>query len=65
MKIRISRALLVNMIFDLLFGIFFIYYLLSNESNNGYRWLILLFAAYDFTDIVMSIRKIILANKRK
>lgn len=65
MKIRISRALLINMILDLLFGIFFVYYLFSSDSSNGYRWIILLFAAYDFTDIIMGIRKVILQNKHK
>ncbi|GAB5051917.1 hypothetical protein PESHB4_05530 [Pediococcus ethanolidurans] len=63
MKIKISRAILINMILDLLFGIFFIYYLFTTDSSNGYRWIITIFAAYDFTDIIMSIRKIILMNK--
>ncbi|KRN65355.1 hypothetical protein IV80_GL000411 [Pediococcus cellicola] len=53
------------MILDLLFGIFFVYYLFSSDSSNGYRWIILLFAAYDFTDIIMGIRKVILQNKHK
>lgn len=66
MKIKISRPLIINMILDLLFGIFFIYYLQSDtvSLSSGYRWLITAFAAYDFTDIIMSIRKIILENKK-
>jgi len=66
MKIKISRPLIINMILDLLFGIFFIYYLQSDtvSTSSGYRWLITAFAAYDFTDIIMSIRKIILENKK-
>ncbi|GAB5054737.1 hypothetical protein A7K95_04070 [Pediococcus parvulus] len=64
MKIKVTRAMLINMILDLLFGIFFMYFLLTTDSSNGYRWIITIFAAYDFTDIIMSIRKIIKLNKK-
>ncbi|AMV68573.1 hypothetical protein [Pediococcus damnosus] len=67
MKIKINRTILINIILDLLFGIFFLYYLNSSAGNvsSGYRWLITAFAAYDFTNVIMSIRKIVLENKKK
>ncbi len=59
-----NRALISNIIFDFIVGIFFVYYLkVSADVSTFLRTILIVFAAYDFTDMFFSI-KLLIEQKR-
>ncbi|XRF76774.1 hypothetical protein OGM84_10890 [Pediococcus acidilactici] len=59
------QILIYNIIFDLIVGIFFVYYLkVSANLSTFLRVILMAFAAYDFTDMFFSI-KLLLEQRRR
>jgi hypothetical protein len=59
-----KKALISNIIFDFIVGIFFVYYLkVSSDISTFLRTILIVFAAYDFTDMFFSI-KLLIEQKR-
>ncbi|MCT1176850.1 hypothetical protein EFL85_08855 [Pediococcus pentosaceus] len=59
-----NKALFSNIIFDFIVGIFFVYYLkVSADVSTFLRTILIVFAAYDFTDMFFSI-KLLIEQKR-
>lgn len=59
-----NRVLISNIIFDFIVGIFFVYYLkVSADVSTFLRTILIVFAAYDFTDMFFSI-KLLIEQKR-
>ncbi|KAF0505924.1 hypothetical protein GBP24_06655 [Pediococcus pentosaceus] len=59
-----NKALTSNIIFDFIVGIFFVYYLkVSADVSTFLRTILIVFAAYDFTDMFFSI-KLLIEQKR-
>ncbi|ARW19462.1 hypothetical protein S100892_00888 [Pediococcus pentosaceus] len=55
-----NRVLISNIIFDFIVGIFFVYYLkVSADVSTFLRTILIVFAAYDFTDMFFSIKLLI------
>ncbi|KRN93147.1 hypothetical protein FEZ51_09340 [Pediococcus stilesii] len=58
------KVLISNIIFDLIVGIFFVYYLkVSSDVSSFMRIILMIFAAYDFTDMFFSIRLLLQQSK--
>lgn len=59
-----NKTLISNIIFDFIVGIFFVYYLkVSADVSTFLRTILIVFAAYDFTDMFFSI-KLLIEQKR-
>lgn len=59
------QILIYNIIFDLIVGIFFVYYLkVSANLSTFLRVILMAFAAYDFTDMFFSI-KLLFEQRRR
>lgn len=59
-----NKGLISNIIFDFIVGIFFVYYLkVSADVSTFLRTILIVFAAYDFTDMFFSI-KLLIEQKR-
>lgn len=60
------KLLISNIIFDLVVGIFFVYYLkVSSDVSSFMRIILMAFAAYDFTDMFFSIRLLLKQSKKR